>query len=186
MGHYRDKYPGVVKWWDVTNETMGWNNQFNSDDIQWTIIGNNPDRADYLRVAFRTARAADPDAILCMNEWGNEGSSPDRTQNMIDAVRPFKAEGIPIDCVGMQMHSPFGNEPAEPPLHTSEVLKVMKTYADMGVQVQVTEFDIQAPRSAPDWSKTSKIADGHPKGMCRFPKLHRFQQLGLLPGVFAQ
>ena len=23
MGHYRDKYPGVVKWWDVTNEVDG-------------------------------------------------------------------------------------------------------------------------------------------------------------------
>jgi GH35 family endo-1,4-beta-xylanase len=31
MGHYRSKYPGVVKWWDVTNEVMGWNNKFNSD-----------------------------------------------------------------------------------------------------------------------------------------------------------
>ena len=59
MGHYRDKYPDVVKWWDVTNEVMGWNNKFNSDGILWTNIGTNPDRADYLRVAFRTARATD-------------------------------------------------------------------------------------------------------------------------------
>jgi hypothetical protein len=34
----------------------------------------------------------------------------------------------------------------------------MKTYAEMGVQVQITEFDIQSPRSAPDWNKASKIA----------------------------
>jgi GH35 family endo-1,4-beta-xylanase len=45
MGHYLDKYPGVIKWWDVTNETMGWNHQFNSDGILWTKIGTNPDRA---------------------------------------------------------------------------------------------------------------------------------------------
>ena len=69
MGHYHDKYPGVVKWWDVTNEVMGWNNKFNSDGILWTNIGTNPDRADYLRVAFRTARAADQNAVLCMNDW---------------------------------------------------------------------------------------------------------------------
>ena len=67
MGHYRDKYPGVVKWWDVTNEVMGWNNKFNSDGILWTKIGTNPDRADYVRVAFRTARAADPNAVLCLS-----------------------------------------------------------------------------------------------------------------------
>ena len=53
MGHYRDKYPDVVKWWDVTNEVMGWNNKFNSDGILWTNIGTNPElRADYLQVAF--------------------------------------------------------------------------------------------------------------------------------------
>ena len=80
MGHYRDKYPGVVKWWDVTNEVMGWNNKFNSDGILWTKIGSNPDRADYVRVAFRTARAADPNAILCMNDTGNEGSVPTSNQ----------------------------------------------------------------------------------------------------------
>lgn len=153
MGHYREKYPGVIKWWDVTNELMGWNNKFNSDGIEWTNIGTNPDRADYLRVAFRAARSADPDAVLCMNDWGNEGSIPDRTQNMIDAVRAFKAEGIPIDCVGMESHLLSETAPTY-----AQVLKVMKAYADMGVQVQVTEFDIQVPRSARDWNKASKIA----------------------------
>ena len=153
MAHYREKYPGVVKWWDVTNEVMGWNNRFNSDGIEWTNIGSNPDRADYLRVAFRTARAADPDAILCMNDWGNEGSVPDRTQNMIDTVKAFKAEGIPIDCAGMEAHLNLESAPTY-----TQIFKAMKEYADIGVQVQVTEFDIQAPRAAADWSKASMIA----------------------------
>ena len=181
MGHYRDKYPGVIKWWDVTNEVMGWNNQFNSDDIEWTKIGTNPDRADYLRLAFRTARSTDPDAILCMNDWGNEGSTPDRTQNMIDAVRAFKAEGIPIDCVGMEAHLDSETAPTY-----QQVLRVMKAYADMDVQVQVTEFDIQAPRSARDWTKASKIATDILQACIRFPKLHGLQQLGILTGLFTQ
>ena len=153
MGHYRDKYPGVVKWWDVTNEVMGWNNKFNSDGILWTSIGTNPDRADYLRVAFRTARATDPNAILCMNDWGNEGSGSDRTKNMIDIVKAFRAEGIPIDCAGMEAHLNSESAPTY-----KQVMDAMKAYADLGVQVQVTEFDIQAPRSAPDWNKASAIA----------------------------
>jgi endo-1,4-beta-xylanase len=178
MGHYRDKYPGVIKWWDVTNETMGWNHQFNSDGILWTKIGTNPDRADYLRVAFRTARATDPDAILCMNEHGTEGSVPDRTQNMIDAVRRFKAEGIPIDCVGIQTHLPSETSQLRHPPTYDEVLKVMKTYADMGVQVQVTEFDIQSPRSAPDWNKASKIAADVLKACIDSPNCTAFTNWG--------
>jgi endo-1,4-beta-xylanase len=173
MGHYRDKYPGVVKWWDVTNELMGWNNKLNSDGILWTNIGTNPDRADYVRVAFRTAREADPNAILCMNDWGNEGSIPDRTQNMIDAVRAFKAEGIPIDCVGMEAHLDTETAPTY-----EQVLAVMKTYADMGVQVQVTEFDIQAPRAAQDWNKVSKIATGILKACVDSPNCTAFNNWG--------
>jgi endo-1,4-beta-xylanase len=173
VGHYREKYPGVIKWWDVTNEVMGWNNQFNSDDIEWTKIGTNPDRADYLRVAFRTARAADPNAVLCMNDWGNEGSIPDRTLNMINAVRAFRAEGIPIDCVGMEAHLDFETAPTY-----EEVLQVIKTYAEMGVQVQFTEFDIKAPRSAPDWNKASKIATDILKACIDSPNCTAFNNWG--------
>lgn len=153
MGHYRDKYPDVVRWWDVTNEVMGWNHKFNSDGILWTKIGTNPDRADYVRVAFRTARAADPKAILCMNDAGNDGSVPDKTQNMIDIVRTLKAEGVPIDCVGMEAHID-----SEAPPTYNQVMKVMQAYAGMHVQVQITEFDIHAPLSAQDWAKASTIA----------------------------
>ena len=173
MGHYRDKYPGVVKWWDVTNELMGWNNKFNSDGILWTNIGTNPDRADYVRVAFQTARGTDPNAILCMNDWGNEGSVPDRTQNMIDTVRAFKAEGIPIDCVGMEAHLNSDSAPTY-----EQVLRVMKSYADMGVQVKVTEFDIQAPRSAQDWNKVSAIATAVLKACVDSPNCTAFNNWG--------
>lgn len=173
MGHYRDKYPGVVKWWDVTNEIMGWNNKFNSDGILWTKIGTNPDRADYVRVAFRTARAADPNAVLCMNDYGNEGSVPARTQNMINAVTALKAEGIPIDCVGMEAHLKLESAPTY-----EKVLQVMKTYADMGVQVQVTEFDIHAPSSAQDWTKASAIATNVLKACVDSPNCTAFNNWG--------
>jgi endo-1,4-beta-xylanase len=179
MGHYRDRYPDVVKWWDVTNEVMGWNNKFNSDGILWTNIGTNPDRADYLRVAFRTARATDSKAILCMNDWGNEGSVSDRTQNMINTVKALKAEGIPIDCVGMEAHLDSASAPTY-----AQVLKVMQAYADMGVQVQVTEFDIQAPRSAPDWITASTIATNILKACVDSPNCTAFNNWGFSQALY--
>ena len=153
LGHYRQKYPGVIKWWDVTNEVMGWDNKFNSDGIEWTKIGNGSDRGDYVRVAFRAAREADPNAVLCMNDWGNEGSVPLRTENMVAAVKSLRAEGVPIDCVGMEAHLNIKSSPSY-----QQVLDTMKAYAKLGVQVQVTEFDISASRSDVDWSKASQIA----------------------------
>jgi endo-1,4-beta-xylanase len=149
VGHFKDKYPGVVTTWDVTNEVMGWNNHFNSDGIVWTEIGANPDKADYLRIAFRTARAADPSAILCMNDWDNDGTPPrgnpngvDRTANMIAAVKAFNAEGVPIDCVGLQAHNATATY--------AQIRATMQAYADMGVQVHVTEWDQTMPISNPN------------------------------------
>ena len=179
MGHYREKYPGVVKWWDVTNEVMGWNNKFNTDGIEWTNIGSNPDRADYLRIAFRTARAADPDAILCMNDWGNEGSVPDRTKNMIDAVKAFRAEGIPIDCAGMESHLNSESAPTY-----NQILKAMKDYADIGVVVQVTEFDIEAPRATADWNRASMIAADILKACVDSPNCTAFNNWGFSQALY--
>lgn len=179
MGHYHSKYPGVVKWWDVTNEVMGWNNKFNSDGIEWTNIGTNPDRADYLRVAFRTARATNPDAVLCMNDWGNEGSIPDRTRNMIEIVKSFRAEGVPIDCAGMEGH--LGLEAA--PTY-SQIMQTMKAYADIGVQVQITEFDIKARPSTADWNKAATIASDILKACVNSPNCTAFNNWGFTRAIY--
>jgi endo-1,4-beta-xylanase len=179
IGHYRDKYPGVVRWWDVTNEVMGWNNKFNTDGIEWTNIGTNADRADYLRVAFRTARATDPDAILCMNDWGNEGSIPDRTQNMIATVKAFRAEGVPIDCAGMEGHLDLESAPTY-----GQILQTMKAYADIGVQVQITEFDIKAPPSAVDWNKAAIVAADVLKACVNSPNCTAFNNWGFTQAIY--
>jgi endo-1,4-beta-xylanase len=179
MSHYREKYPGVVTWWDVTNEVMGWNNKFNSDGIEWTNIGSNPDRADYLRVAFRAARAADPDAILCMNDWGNEGSVPDRTRNMLEAVKAFRNEGIPIDCAGMEAHLNLEAAPTY-----EQILKSMKAYAEIGVEVQITEFDIQTPRAVMDWNKASVIASDILAACVDSPNCTAFNNWGFSQAIY--
>jgi GH35 family endo-1,4-beta-xylanase len=59
-------------------------------------------------------------------------------------------------CGGARLLEAHLNSESAPTYN--QVLKAMKAYADMGVQVQVTEFDIQAPRSAADWNKASTIA----------------------------
>jgi endo-1,4-beta-xylanase len=182
MTHYRDNFPGVIKWWDVTNELMGWDNKFNSDGILWTKIGSNRDRADYVRVAFETARATDPSAILCMNDWGNEGSVPDRTENMIAVVKALKAEGIPIDCVGMEAH--LGSEASQ--LNKNQIMQVMKSYAEMGVQVQITEFDIQLPRSDEnDWNKASAIASNLLQACVESPNCTAFNNWGFSQAFYS-
>lgn len=151
IGHCVTNYPGLIYSWDVTNEVMGWNadvdTTFSGDNMLWTTIGTSADGLDYLRLAFETARAADPDAILVMNDYGNLGNIPNftgrpgpyRSRNMLNIVRYLKLQGTPIDAVGFEAHGEFSTY--------EECIAVMKEYRDMGVAVMTTEVDYTIART---------------------------------------
>ena len=56
---------------------------------------------------------------------------------MYDYIRDAKSRGIPIDAIGMQMHISGTNHPSR-----EKVVANMKRFADIGVKVYVTEFDV--------------------------------------------
>ena len=132
-GHYR----GKIYAWDVVNEAFedGGSGARRNSNLQRT--GN-----DWIEVAFRTARTADPDAKLCYNDYNIEDWSAAKTQGVFRMVQDFKSRGVPIDCVGFQSH--FGN--GGPPGNFQTTLS---SFAALGVDVQLTELDIaQASGSA--------------------------------------
>ncbi|MDP8967206.1 MAG: endo-1,4-beta-xylanase, partial [Actinomycetota bacterium] len=55
----------------------------------------------YIADAFRTARAADSDAKLYLNEIGAEGINA-KSNRLYEVVRGLKQQGVPIDGVGFQ------------------------------------------------------------------------------------
>lgn len=114
-----------------------------------------------------------------MNDWEIEGDAPVRTQNMIDAVKAFRAEGVPIDCVGMQGHLNLELAP-----NYSQILQTMKAYADIGVQVQITEFDIKARPSAADWIKAAAIASDSLKACVDSANCTAFNNWGFTQAIY--
>lgn len=90
----------------------------------------------YIDTAFITAREADPNAILILNDFGNETEGA-ISNLMYDYIKAAKARGVPIDGIGMQMH--LGGESAP---SKEDVMKNMRRFADLGVKVYVTEFDV--------------------------------------------
>ncbi|MBO7513203.1 MAG: endo-1,4-beta-xylanase, partial [Fibrobacter sp.] len=106
VGHYK----GKVAEWDVVNEAI--NDDYNADwrsngSVWYEGIG-----AEFLDSAFVWAHAADPDAELCYNdyslEWGlREGS---KASFVVEQVKRWKANGIPITCVGTQTHIEIAHE----------------------------------------------------------------------------
>ncbi|TDD61109.1 1,4-beta-xylanase [Kribbella antibiotica] len=126
-GHYR----GQIHSWDVVNEAFadGNSGQLRSSVFR-DVLGTG-----FIEEAFRTARAADPGAKLCYNDYNIEDWNAAKTQGVYRMVRDFKARGVPIDCVGLQSH--FGNGGAPSNFQTT-----LSSLAALGVDVQLTELDI--------------------------------------------
>ncbi|MBN2119045.1 MAG: endo-1,4-beta-xylanase, partial [Anaerolineales bacterium] len=79
MAHYR----GRIHSWDVVNEAFEENGSRRNSNLQQT--GN-----DWIEVAFRTARAADPAAKLCYNDYNIESWNYAKTQAVYSMVQDFK------------------------------------------------------------------------------------------------
>ncbi|MFE9819948.1 endo-1,4-beta-xylanase [Streptomyces sp. NBC_00236] len=128
MGHYK----GKIAQWDVVNEAFADGSSGARRDSNLQRSGN-----DWIEVAFRAARAADPAAKLCYNDYNVEDWTWAKTQAMYSMVRDFKQRGVPIDCVGFQSHFNSGSP------YNSNFRTTLQNFAALGVDVAITELDIQ-------------------------------------------
>ncbi|MFE4965787.1 non-reducing end alpha-L-arabinofuranosidase family hydrolase [Streptomyces sp. NPDC056660] len=138
MTHYK----GKIYAWDVVNEAFadGGSGRHRGSVFQ-NVLGNG-----FIEEAFRTARAADPAAKLCYNDYNIENWSDAKTQGVYNMVKDFKSRGVPIDCVGFQSHFGTGGPPAG-------FQTTLSKFAALGVDVQITELDI-AQASATAYANT--------------------------------
>jgi endo-1,4-beta-xylanase len=139
VSHYR----GQVAEWIVVNEPGVYEN-----DPFARKVG-----PQYLQMAFAAARAADPDALLILNNYDNEAGSGANTAATRAAAEQLAAAGL-VDRVGLQMHL----DGAHPP-DAADVGRTMQSYP---VPVCVTEFDIDLSNVAGTqdqrWATQASIA----------------------------
>jgi endo-1,4-beta-xylanase len=122
-------YKGKIYAWDVVNEAFADGGGGGRRDSNLQRTGN-----DWIEVAFRAARAADPNAKLCYNDYNTDGVNAKST-GIYNMVRDFKARGVPIDCVGFQSH--LGTSIA------GDYQANLQRFAELGVDVQITELDVE-------------------------------------------
>ncbi|GAA4975741.1 endo-1,4-beta-xylanase [Actinoplanes utahensis] len=135
-------YKGKIHSWDVVNEAFADDGRGSRRDSSLQRTGN-----DWIEAAFRSARAADPAAKLCYNDYNTDGVNAKSTA-VYNMVRDFKARGVPIDCVGFQSHltnSAPGDYQAN-----------LQRFADLGVDVQITELDISGSGQAAAYAAVTK------------------------------
>ncbi|EGN91911.1 glycoside hydrolase family 10 protein [Serpula lacrymans var. lacrymans S7.3] len=130
-------YVGKIYAWDVINEPLNDNGTFRSD-IFYDTLGSS-----YISIALRAARAADPNAKLYINEYNLEYSGP-KIDAMVQLVSDLKAEGVPIDGIGIESHYILGEVSA------SELKANMLNLTSLGVDVAFTELDVRIELPATD------------------------------------
>ncbi|HWS32423.1 MAG TPA: endo-1,4-beta-xylanase [Actinoplanes sp.] len=116
--------------WDVANEVI---DESQSDGLRrsnwYTVAG-----LDYLRTAFRVAREVAPHAKLYINDYNT--NVPAKRDFLFGLVQQLKAEGVPIDGVGHQVHINV-NWPT-----IAETKAMIDKFVPLGIDQQVTEMDV--------------------------------------------
>jgi len=127
VSHYR----GRVLEWDVVNEGLADDGSLRSG-FWFDHVGR-----DYVELAFRTARAADPNVALFFNDYNIEGINP-KSDSLYAMVRDFQARGVPIDGIGLESHFQLGGVPASLGANIAR-------FAALGLKVHITELDVRMP-----------------------------------------
>ncbi|GAA4601257.1 endo-1,4-beta-xylanase [Actinoplanes octamycinicus] len=135
-------YKGKVYAWDVVNEAFADDGRGSRRNSALQQTGN-----DWIEAAFKAARAADPNAKLCYNDYNTDGVNAKSTA-VYTMVKDFKARGVPIDCVGFQSHL-TNTAP-------SDYQANLQRFADLGVDVQITELDISGSNQAAAYAAVTK------------------------------
>ncbi|MEW2376104.1 endo-1,4-beta-xylanase [Micromonospora sp. NPDC047812] len=124
------RYGDAIGVWDVANEVIDENQSDGLRRSRWYEISG----VDYLRTAFRVAREVAPTAKLYVNDYNT--NVPAKRDKLRDLVSRLRAEGVPIDGVGHQMHVNV----QWPSIAETEAM--LRAFIPLGVEQQVTEMDV--------------------------------------------
>jgi len=127
-----EHYRGRVIAWDVVNEAIADDGSGLRDTVFRQKLGD-----QYIADAFRLTRQADPQALLFYNDYGGEGLSQ-KSNRIYDLVQGLRAQGVPIDGVGLQMHITATNPPSE-----ASIAANMRRLASLGLSVNISEMDVR-------------------------------------------
>jgi endo-1,4-beta-xylanase len=149
------RYKGKIKAWDVVNEiindgtgTIRNSGTITSDAFYWAqYLGR-----DVALKAFNYAKAADPSALLFINDYNLEYDSK-KLDSLIAFVNELKSKGAKVDGIGTQMHININTSKAA-------IDNMFIKLAATGLKIRVSELDIRVnPNNLTGFTASSQNLD---------------------------
>jgi endo-1,4-beta-xylanase len=132
------RYAGSIYSWDVVNEAIVPNRTKQGlRQTPWLMLLGE----DYIEMAFRTAAAADPQALLVYNdnnlEYDNAKTETKRAR-VLKLLERLKSKGVPIHGLGIQSHLGASSRG----FNAKRLRNFLKDVASLDLQILITEMDV--------------------------------------------
>jgi len=126
VGRYRGRAVG----WDVVNEAV------TDDGAGWrdSLWSQRLGRLDHMRIAYELAHAADPGAVLFLNDYNLE-TNPAKRATFLRLAEALLKAGAPLGGLGTQTHVPADLAPGA-------ITAALNDLAGLGLKVRISEMDV--------------------------------------------
>lgn len=128
-------FKGKINYWDVINETVIMP-VFDKYDNAVTRLCNHCGRIELIRMVFEAAKAADPNAVLLINDFNT-------SEDYAAIIDECLEKNIPIDAIGIQSHQHQGYWGAE------KLEEVLERFERFGLPIHFTENTIISGKLMP-------------------------------------
>ena len=118
-------FAGVIDLWDAINEAVILP-VFTAEENAVTYLAKTKGRVGMVKLAFETARAANPDARLVLNDF-------DLSADYENLIEECLGAGIRIDAIGVQTHMHQGFRGEE------QIWDILERFGRFGLPIQMTE-----------------------------------------------
>lgn len=135
------RYAGQAVGWDVVNEAVSWDGESLRDCLWSQGLGGTE---AYIVRAFEKAHEADPNAVLFLNDYGQE-AKPKKAATFLRLAERLLTLGVPLGGLGVQAHLDI-EQPA------GLITAFLRDAAQLGLPIHVSELDASQRREgrAPD------------------------------------
>jgi endo-1,4-beta-xylanase len=128
---------GRMVGWDVVNEAVA----EDGDGLRDCVYARKLGPEAYIVRAFEQARAADPDAVLFLNDYNLE-NNPRKGATFLRLVERLLALGAPVGGIGTQSHLDIE-------IPAGQIRDFFRDAASLGLPIHVSELDFSMRSDSP-------------------------------------